>query len=135
MRRCAALLIVIFASTPPCYMSAQQSLTEQHVDISTSGNAFLQNCAAVEQEQLSHIAALQSSNCLGYIEGFIGALSVAHSVHNLPVGCLPDGVENVQAFRVIAKFIKDNPDKSHLHTNVLVWVALNKAFPCANKGS
>jgi len=71
---------------------------------------------------------------LGWIEGFRDGFSV----HDEPLGvpekdrmvCVPRGITTSQIFRVMKKYIAENPDKAHRATGFIASVALAGAFSC-----
>jgi hypothetical protein len=45
--------------------------------------------------------------------------------------CVPkEGVSNIQAARIVVKYLKENPEKQHDLGITLAIQALSKAFPC-----
>ncbi len=44
--------------------------------------------------------------------------------------CLPDGIIHMQAWRVVKKFLDDNPTLLHKHQTTLIRTALVEAWPC-----
>ena len=63
---------------------------------------------------------------IGYINGVSEALS------GLSV-CIPSGSTYDQSYAVVAKYLKDNPEKWHLSPFLLTSSALKEAFPCQKK--
>lgn len=59
--------------------------------------------------------------CFGIVEGIV---SFSPSV------CTPKGVTNLQAARVVVKYLQEHPEKLNLQEALLANIALNKAFPC-----
>ena len=78
----------------------------------------------------------KAAHCLGIVEGVRDTLnlwqrdskdshfSTAHCT------CTPDDVSNLQAVRVVLKYLQDNPDILHYSNTVLIALALQKAYPC-----
>lgn len=44
--------------------------------------------------------------------------------------CVPAEVNNGQVFRIVKKWLDDNPDKLHWRADTIIYVALLQAFPC-----
>ncbi len=63
---------------------------------------------------------------IGYINGVSEALS------GLSV-CIPSGSTYDQSYAVVAKYLKDNPEKWHLSPFRLTSFALKEAFPCQKR--
>jgi hypothetical protein len=63
--------------------------------------------------------------CLGYIIGIADANSLRV--------CTPRGATKGQLESIVKKYFNDNPASLHADADVLVFVALNEAFPCQKK--
>jgi hypothetical protein len=46
------------------------------------------------------------------------------------MACVPHEVTTIRTFRIIKKYIADNPDKAHRPTRYIASLALVGAFPC-----
>jgi hypothetical protein len=109
-----------------------------------SGNNFLSECSALDRandSNLTNVEMAKNMQCLSYVEGLIDG-AFYESVRTLADGklkvdslpfCRPEGVSNLQLIRVALKYVRDNPEKAHLTTAVLVFEALKIAFPCSGK--
>ena len=63
--------------------------------------------------------------------GVVDGVNYGYDVHGAPRPfCIPQEVTYRQAMRVVLKFMKDNPAKTHKITEVLIAQALKTAFPC-----
>lgn len=62
----------------------------------------------------------------GYVDGVVEALW-KKSV------CLPEGSTHDQAYAVVAKYLKNNPEKWNMTPYLLVSTSLIEAFPCNRK--
>ena len=100
------------------------------------GSALLRACgAAVKQAdggRLSDDETVQSLYCIGYVSGFLDAMSVTVSTtggrQNV---CLPQrGITNDQAIRVFVKFLRENPQTLHESGRMSLYISLSRAFPC-----
>jgi hypothetical protein len=72
-------------------------------------------------------ASWKGWSCASYLQGWTDVASVFN------VYCAPDGVTNGQIFKVVFKYLNNNPEKLHETKSVLVAQALKKAFPCDEK--
>jgi hypothetical protein len=106
-----------------------------------SGNDFLAKCSALDKDAgFTDVEMARNMECLSYIRGLIdGAtyeiaatdLGKTKKAEALPF-CRPKGVGDVQFLRAALKYVRDNPEKAHLPTVVLIFAALRNAFPCLN---
>lgn len=118
-----ALLLVIWSP-----------ITAAQVD----GSALLATCSAavkeLDGEKISQQEALGSLYCVAYVSGFLDATSLAAK---FTAGrrsiCMPDnGITNGQAARILVKYLRENPQTLHESGRLSLYIALAKAFPCAN---
>ena len=70
-----------------------------------------------------------SGFCHGYIAGVGSMLTWASERNRI---CVPDGVTGGQVVSIVRKYLKENPESLHESADLLVTVALGKAFPCNN---
>jgi hypothetical protein len=124
MKSCIALLLCAFA--------VPFSLLAQHAaDPLDTGNNFLRQCDESRLNRTNPVAVAQYMRCTGYIQGFLEGHSVLIVVSGAkPSYCRPENAGTEQVGRIVTKFLKDNPDKTHLAISVLVERALIDAFPC-----
>ncbi|MES9902804.1 MAG: Rap1a/Tai family immunity protein [Sedimenticola sp.] len=89
-----------------------------------TGNELLSYC---ESEDVSNEAA-----CLSYIEGVIDTEATLSQIHSrLSHMCIPArGVTKGQVMRIVAKFLKDNPEGLHHAVSTDVLLSLSIVFPC-----
>jgi len=95
-----------------------------------SGNQLREWLAAdnrLENGVKSHLDYTSSASGRFYITG------VAETFSLLGMMCLPDGVTAGQIHAVVAKYLKENPEKWNSDANAIVYVALSSAFPCPKK--
>jgi len=98
-----------------------------------SGNAFLHQCGLPSPGHSKDPAPPLFGFCFGYVNGVIdGALMATAPAFPF---CTPEeGVTREQEYRVVVKFMEDNPDADHLLTASLVISAMQKAWPCGSSG-
>ncbi len=87
-----------------------------------SGTAFLDKCHPDDRGALSIM-------CGFYVKGVVDGYGLAELVHGRPSYCKPDGVSALQAFRIVRKYIEDNPEEAHLPVMFLAPEAFKRAFP------
>jgi hypothetical protein len=70
--------------------------------------------------------------CRGYIAGARDMLLdwKNNITENWSVVCEPEGVTAGQAAAVVIKWLNEHPEKRHEGAQMLVFMALNEAFPC-----
>ena len=77
---------------------------------------------------------VESSTCLGWVEGFADGFLVYGELLSVPrkdrMACVPRGVTTIQIVRVIQKYLAENPGKAHRATRYVASIALAGAFPC-----
>jgi hypothetical protein len=134
MKSCVAL-VVFCALSIPAFPASQ---------LSDSGNDFLSECSTLDKEasSLTNVEMLKNLSCVFYIRGLMDGTTyedariLAESSVKLKLPaypfCLPaESVQFLQLGRVVLKYIRDNPEKAHLQTSVLVFAAVRNAFPCS----
>lgn len=75
-------------------------------------------------------ASPEEAGDYGFFSGYVNG--VTDALWDLSV-CLPPGTTYDQTYSVVAKYLKDNPEKWHLPPFLLTSSALNEAFPCQKK--
>jgi hypothetical protein len=112
----AALLVV---SAIPCHAEAKAG----------SGNDLLESCEIQMQAAApaSLLAASRSSYCLGFVTAI---LSVGESLPQDGRFCVPPQATVGQAVAVFVKFMKANPELTHVTASALASVAFQRAWPC-----
>jgi Rap1a immunity proteins len=134
MKPCIALLVCCTLSIP--------AFSANH--LYDSGNDFLAECSGLDRANdstLTNVEMAKNMQCISYVIGLIdGAFYQSVRVEadgKTTVGvlpfCRPVGVGDLQLIRVALKFVRDNPEKAHLTTPVLVFGAFKNAFPCSEK--
>jgi hypothetical protein len=104
------------------------------------GNKLLAECQilinALDSGTLSTAqgANFAAGNCIGISNGVRTTLMFLQP--DIPQdsafrACLPEGgINNGQAVRIIASYLKKNPSELHLHESILAIFAFLDAYPC-----
>jgi hypothetical protein len=101
-----------------------------------SGNDFLDKCSALVEGATSAPAGHEGrlAYCAGFFDGIMDSVTMERhgkvDSQNVPIFCEPDTATNGQMFRVVGKWMRDNPSKLHYSANSLIRVALGDSFPC-----
>ena len=85
-----------------------------------TGNNLVEHCKDKD-------AYFGSGFCHGYIAGVGSMLTWASERNRI---CIPDGVTGGQVVSIVRKYLKENPESLHESGDLLVTIALRKAFPC-----
>lgn len=90
-----------------------------------TGNEFATWCKAQQ-------GGFERGMCLGYLDGVIDTHTSFIIAGSGALGfiCIPDKVTKGQARDVVLKYMRDNPEQTHLSASTLVIAALREAFPC-----
>jgi hypothetical protein len=113
---------------------------EQSEFPSTSGNAFVRVCSALDKnsDEQTRMDYVHTAACIGYLTGIIDGVSeeaaYSHAMtERVPPSpfCMPDDAENGQLIRIVLKYIGDHPEEAHKRTAFLISLALKQAFPCS----
>ena len=96
------------------------------------GNELIQLCRLVPatgkfvrgDAQKAFESAEDLGRCRGLISGFLEEMNFRGNT------CVPGGVPHVQAWRVVKKFLDDNPTLLHKPQSTLIRTALVAAWPC-----
>ena len=106
---------------------------------SDSGNAFLRLCSATEREIETDEDLRTVTNCFMYVQGLGDGVGLGHfhaqtlvkaNIEEPFCGMPFDGLENRQVVSIVLKYIRNNPEKAHLATSEIFFMAMQKAFPC-----
>ena len=69
--------------------------------------------------------------CLGFLKGILQTNATYQVLGEEVLFCVPkEGVSNIQAARIVVKYLKENPEKQHDLGITLAIQALSNAFPC-----
>ena len=94
------------------------------VSAENTGNELLEICE--EKNDMSALGA-----CRGYINGAAHVLSSPYLKIHLPVTiCLPPTSKWSQVEDVVVNYLQSNPKNRHYSARVLIWRALQEAWPC-----
>lgn len=116
-------------------LSALLSLYPAKSFAAADGNDMMAECSAAVQFADSGQATknlMLASYCLGLMDGIMD-LSLAHKWNKDSTAyiCLPDdGIKNIQAARIVLKYLRDNPNKLQAPGSFLAIKALSLAYPC-----
>ena len=94
------------------------------------GNELIHKCRFIisPEVQVTDEDAFDIGYNMGWCRGLItGYVTEMRSVGKI---CLPDGIIHMQAWRVVKKFLDDNPTLLHKHQAALIRTALVEAWPC-----
>jgi hypothetical protein len=110
------------------------------VSYAGDGNELLNNCTkaskASDGEDVSSSDYFGMGTCMGMIRGVIDAGDIINASAKLRgytkqnLYCVPVEVSNVQATRVVVKYLKAHPEDLHQRDTTLTVLALKEAFPC-----
>lgn len=130
MHRICVLLVACFIAVP---ITAERIQMPEFVDISESGNNFLQTCKYTG-DKLVHGHEVESFMCISFVTGFVQGITTSDEFHHLDNSqrmiCFAAGATMVQGVRIIRKSIEDHPENAHFPTRRLAFAAFAKAFPC-----
>lgn len=128
------LLITVFLLVPG-YLVAQD------FDWKGDGGGLLKKCSLAvrvfDSEKLSSSDAVDGAFCVGYISGkhdtdfMVQMLEEHQTIALMKHACTPSNSSTEQAVRVVAKYLRDNPERLHLPAAVLVTDAIRNSFPCS----
>lgn len=72
--------------------------------------------------------------CMGYMAGAIDSFNfwkALEKTSSLPHFCIPEeGIQSGQVWRVLKKYLDNNPEKLHQRADFLIYFSLLEAFPC-----
>jgi Rap1a immunity proteins len=103
------------------------------------GNDMLTKCRTLWTDGHQNVTTeemLDGTFCAGYVSGVLDARAMqfamdkADHVKGRNKYCRPSEVTNGQVFRVLKKWLDDNPDKLHQRADTIIFVAMQEAFPC-----
>ena len=103
------------------------------------GAQILQGCSAVIRQQegkdLSPDETFAALFCLGYVSGVTDMVGLFPPQKNgRKLICVPpSGISNDQAIRIVVKWLSSNPETLHQIARTEIFLALAKAFPCAEE--
>lgn len=98
------------------------------------GNSSIGGCSAVvrkfDGEESNQY--VQMGICIGYVQGIINSeLAIQIQTDGkLASFCPPEEINNIQAVRIVEKYMKEHPEELHMHEYIIVTSAFKNAFPC-----
>ena len=99
-----------------------------------TGVEFLRECEG-RHEEFGRVGII---TCAVYLAGFVDSeriISPFVLLSGQRAFCLPEeGLENEQIRLVVTKWLRENPQELHTSARVSIFVALKRAFPCAEGG-
>lgn len=102
-----------------------------------SGNDLLGSCNdavnLADGLRLQPTEVSNASYCIGYLSGFTDSMQLAVTFNKIknPLYCFPpDGIENDQLARIVAKWLKNHPENLHQSARMEVLLAFKSSFPC-----
>src|ERR1700728_4309764 len=109
------------------------------VEVNRSGVFLLKECQQVLRPpaELTDTDAGLLMHCTGYMLGIKDVLIIwglvsdrNHVVASRPPACLPPRATAEELARVVVNYLNSNPDKLHDYAQVIVFHALENAYPC-----
>jgi hypothetical protein len=97
---------------------------------SSTGNDLKETCDLDQGKFLSHSA------CTGYILGAVEMTELINAAADRSKDkkqfsvCIPAGITYGQIVDVVKKFVDDHPEERHQKASVMVFLAVQHAFPC-----
>jgi hypothetical protein len=91
------------------------------------GNELYGQCLGTPSQQVA---------CISYITGVADGIAASQTASDpAPYRvCIPiDQVDRRQLMDITVKFLREHPANRNLHASVLVFVALQNAFPCSER--
>lgn len=103
----------------------------------TDGNQLLESCRIIDRamEQnttLSSAEFVKGGQCLGLTEGVRNTILYLNSIvpQNYKV-CFPEGgIKNIQAVRIVEKYLREHPEDLNQDQTFLTMMAYKTAYPC-----
>lgn len=122
-----ALFFLVVVPWPFAASTQQAPAYPADVDFSSSGNAFLRVC----ERPLPEKGYFLEGACKAYIVGVSDGVAMIET--DSPPFCFSPDVENNQKYSVVAKYLKNHPEKAHLQTRHFIVEAMVNAFPCPKR--
>lgn len=122
----------------------QTAYSQERARSMKDGNALLAYCQVLldiadrkRPAPLDQVQAMDDTYRLSLCSGFMQGMTntnlyyQAYLKNTNPFFCLPEpGISNLQAARVVVKYLQDHPEKLHEEPVILAVAALRNAFPC-----
>ena len=102
------------------------------------GNAILEKCEPLWSHKpmaRGSKVELDAVYCKGYLDGLLDSQAMEFATNRDNRGqtgtyCRPENAVNGQVYKVLKKWLDENPDKLHWRADTIVRYALRDAFPC-----
>ncbi len=112
-----------------CVITTDAALADEH---KSDGNELIHQCRFLPEAEPQQITNSQEGinighdmgYCRGLIDGYLEEMNFDEKIW------VPKGVRYKQAWRVVKKFLDDNPTLLHRHRIYLIRTALVEAWPC-----
>lgn len=104
-------------------------------DTGFDGNELLPQCqhfiALVDGGTAKTDEHYDAGMCAGFVQGvFASSVFYSDGIKKDEKFCVPNTVKYSQLVRIVVKYLKDNPKLLNENRMVLVWAALQDAYPC-----
>jgi hypothetical protein len=99
------------------------------------GNHLSELCSVADKQELKSDELPLLTGCINYINGVLDTQIMWQSLtenehqHKKSI-CAEEGINPMQSAKIVAKYLRDNPDKLHWTGAALVVNAIHLAFPC-----
>ena len=132
------LTILLFQPTAQARAENPVTSIQAITSVSLDGNELLRMCnAAVSLDDGSDLdpgETLKAFYCMGYLsgvtDGYVLAVSLSERGYKRTLCPPTEGIEPSQAVRIVAKWLKENPEGLQERARTSILIALSKAFPC-----
>jgi hypothetical protein len=115
-------LLIIF--TTSFFLTAFSALASSEDSNIYTGNGLSAYCHSPDLNYVNY--------CHGFINGVVeGILAEGESGLSEEHICLPENVTRGQIKEIVLKYLKDNPEKLHRPSFILIFNATRKVFPCS----
>jgi len=105
--------------------------------VSANGITLAEGCTIALEDSATSDAdkAFKMGGCLGIVIGVLHTMSYMVNLEGTdPLACFPaNGVENIQAIKIVNKYLIDHPESLHEREAFLVMMSFIDAFPCPNQ--
>lgn len=101
--------------------------------MATNGNDLLRSCQSAIRFSDTGVLddGIGTGFCLGTMQAIEDLMSfISASLKPEHRVCLPKGVSNEQAARIVVKYLKENPSELNQDSSSLAVFALQDSYPC-----
>jgi len=100
----------------------------------TDGNRLSEICSVAEKQEFQPDELRKLAACTNYIDGVLDTQmmwqSLTENERQHKKSICAEGIDTIQGAKIVAKYLRDNPDKLHWNAATLVVNAIHLAFPC-----